>query len=75
MKYLLLLAVVAIGVLWLAATRRQLPPSGRRRSRSAKPPAILACVHCGVHLPEDEVVRDGAGRPYCGAVHRDAGPR
>jgi uncharacterized protein len=36
---------------------------------------MLACAHCGVHLPGDETVRDEAGRAYCGDAHRLAGPR
>jgi uncharacterized protein len=30
----------------------------------------VACLHCGVHLPEGEAVSGAAGW-YCGAAHRD----
>jgi len=36
---------------------------------------MLACAHCGVHLPQAEAQMDVAGRPYCGEAHRLLGPR
>jgi uncharacterized protein len=76
MKYLLVLVV--IGVLWMLFKR-----SGSRigRDDDPSPPtvkptsAMLACAHCGLHLPQAEVVADAAGRPYCSDTHRAAGPR
>ncbi|MCU0969655.1 MAG: hypothetical protein MUF03_12730 [Rubrivivax sp.] len=80
LKLLLVLAVVVVaGMLFL----------GRRRGRDASPPVpgappppaprvsaeMVACAHCGVHLPATEARRDDAGRPYCGDAHRAAGPR
>ncbi len=72
MKYLLVLLVVLL-VLWLI---------GSRRRRADKPPAappagtaIIACAHCGLHLPEQEALRDAAGRAYCGEEHRRLGVR
>lgn len=74
-KLLVLLALV-FGVLWLLKGR------GRGGERPAPPPApptrpqaMLACTHCGVHLPQGDVVADAAGRPYCSDAHRLAGPR
>ena len=40
----------------------------------AVPGQMVACRHCGVHLPADEAVFDGQ-MPYCGTSHRQAGPR
>jgi uncharacterized protein len=40
----------------------------------AAPRQIVACSHCGVHLPADEAVHEGS-LPYCSASHRQAGPR
>ena len=50
------------------------PKSARRRDALAPPEAMIDCARCGVHLPASEALRDGAGRPYCCAEHRDAGP-
>lgn len=79
MKYLLLLVVV-VGVLaWLSASRRgRMGGEGRAAERAAKRPqtaVMLACAHCGVHLPKSEALFDAGGRPYCGEAHRLAGPR
>lgn len=74
MKYLIVLAVVLVAFyLWrnnrvndrAEATRRESPPPGRSRL----PTVMVACPHCGTHLPENEAVRgqDGA---YCSAEHR-----
>ena len=40
----------------------------------AEPGQMVACRHCGVHLPAEEAVFDGQ-LPYCGPSHRQAGPR
>lgn len=79
-RILLLLALV-FGVIWLLKSRRRgggAAPAAPRASRPAapaKPQAMLACAHCGVHLPQSDVVADAAGRPYCSDAHRLAGPR
>ena len=44
-------------------------------SVDAKPALMLACAHCGVHLPQADALTDAAGRPFCGEAHRLAGPR
>ena len=52
----------------------QAPPSESARANKAAPGQMVACRHCGVHLPADEAVFDGQ-LPYCGPSHRQAGPR
>jgi uncharacterized protein len=70
MKYLIIIVVVLL-VLWLArASRRVAPP----RQASDPPPAsrqqpMLACAHCGLHLPRDEAL-PGRGGVFCGEAHR-----
>lgn len=81
MKYLLLLLVVGV-VLFLMFGRRRKPdedrpdagdrPAARRPGEAA---TMLACAHCGVHLPQTDAVIDAAGRAYCSAAHLQAGPR
>jgi len=80
MKYLLLVLVVGIVLfLMFGRTRKGAgdePAAGSApEPRSKRAPPMLACAHCGVHLPGDEAVRDEAGRVYCGEAHRLAGPR
>jgi uncharacterized protein len=87
MKYLLVVAVV-VGVLWLLAVQRRrqrmrddrpgpaprpgaVPPGDG--APASPPAAMVACAHCGVHLPRpDALERDALS--YCSAEHRAAGP-
>ena len=75
MKFLLLIAVVGL-VLWLLRSKSRRGAEGPRTPKS-KPGAqpMLACAHCGVHLPQAEAKMDVGGRPYCSDAHRLAGPR
>lgn len=75
MKYLLLLVVlvVAFGI-W--RSRRAAGPADQRAS-FAQPAALaqdmLACAHCGVHVPHSEALLLG-DKAYCCAEHRRLGP-
>ena len=78
MKFLLLLVVLGVAALMLTTRSRgpSEPPAGRRGRRMAPPgEAMVACAHCGLHLPQSEAVVDAGGRPYCSEAHRLAGPR
>src|SRR5262249_37087942 len=57
-----------------SARGRAARQAARRGGALAPPEAMIDCARCGVHLPASEALRDGAGRPYCCAEHRDAGP-
>ncbi|HNT38570.1 MAG TPA: PP0621 family protein [Rubrivivax sp.] len=79
MKYLLIVLVVAV-VFWAMASRRRSSDgrdaqAKRSRPRGDQAAPMLACVHCGVHLPREDAVMDAAGRAYCSREHRLAGPR
>jgi len=37
----------------------------------SQPSPMHACDHCGVHLPESDVLKGRSGR-YCSEVHRQA---
>jgi uncharacterized protein len=78
MKLVVLLVILAVVVGWFFGRgRRKAPPPAAK----AAPPAdtarteMLACAHCGVHLPRTEALFDAAGRPFCTPEHRVAGPR
>ncbi len=70
MKYLVLLVVlvVAIGI-W--RSNRAAPKE--RGSTPARPPALpqdmVACAHCGVHVPRADALAHG-DRIYCSAEHQ-----
>jgi uncharacterized protein len=84
-KYLLVLLVVVVGA-WMLLRRRERPPPAAPvtppKSPAADGPAaspavqaMLACAHCGVHLPKTEAQFDALGRPFCSEAHRLQGPQ
>lgn len=77
MTKLLVLVLVVVLVLWLMKGRgRGVPerPAARPEEGGAAggPQPMVACAHCGVHLPRTEALLLGE-RAYCCAAHRDAG--
>lgn len=70
-KFILLLIVLfaafSIWRQWQAwqASRRQPPPP------PDKPPLMVRCTRCGVHLPEQQALRE-ADRWYCSTDHLEA---
>lgn len=85
MKFLLLVVVLALAVGWIYTRSRRgqkgpppvpkAPVQAAQGDAPADAPAMLVCAHCQVHLPHDEAQFDVAGKPYCSAGHRIAGPR
>jgi len=80
MKFLLLLVVIGIAI-WMFKSRHRVPgpkkppPPAKPGGTPAEATPMLACAHCGVHLPKTDAVLDPAGRAYCSAAHLQAGPR
>lgn len=82
MKYLLVLLVIVIAVgVWRSRRRAEnlqaRRPAARADSRLQPPQDMVACAHCGLHLPRsDALVLGNASRPayYCSAEHRAQGP-
>jgi uncharacterized protein len=71
MKYILVLVVVWVGYhLWRKGRNADMaqPPSPQRSP--AKPLAMVACAHCGTHLPSTDALQVG-GVFYCSAEHRE----
>jgi uncharacterized protein len=68
---LLLLVIAVVVLVWLVRSslrRVQAPPSSAGRPA---PQAMLACAHCGVHVPASEAL-PGRGGVFCGPAHRAA---
>jgi uncharacterized protein len=40
-----------------------------------RPKPMVACAHCGMHVPADEAIAGQGGAPYCSAAHRQAHER
>ncbi|MDO9315838.1 MAG: PP0621 family protein [Burkholderiaceae bacterium] len=79
MKFFLLLGLFLLVVWLVRGGRRSLPPRADPPPTSTdEAPAhpsgheeMVACVHCGVHLPQSEAVGASAGW-FCGQAHRIA---
>lgn len=76
MKYLLVVLVVLFAI-WLWRHNRREPP--QQTHRQPPPPAaflappqdMVACAHCGLHLPLNDAVPGArVGVYYCGQAHR-----
>jgi uncharacterized protein len=70
---LIVLLVVVFGVLWLArhARRGVQPPPGDKPVGPQAKEVIVACSHCGLHLPRGEAL-PGRGGLFCSEAHRAA---
>ncbi|URI09379.1 hypothetical protein MW290_27830 [Aquincola tertiaricarbonis] len=77
MKYLVLFLIIGV-VLYVMSRKRSAPPPTPRRPRPSAAPQLegmVACGHCGLHLPRSESLPGPDGQVFCSAAHRDAGPR
>lgn len=76
MRNLLILILVLAGIWWLrrvlGRSRSDARPKGDAAGEGAAPERMVACAHCGVHVPESESVR-GGGEFYCCEEHRRLG--
>lgn len=76
MARLLLLVVLGVVVFLLvralrrAGSPKPMPGASKRDNPGA---TMIACAHCGVHIPESEALHD-RGQTYCCAAHRQRGP-
>lgn len=75
MRNLLIFLLVLGGIWWVRRALQRMGDAARkarRQNRLDEPERVLACAHCGVHVPESEGVRDGSGF-YCCEAHRQQG--
>lgn len=70
MKYLLLFGVLGIAW-WLWRKRNAELRSGPPAAPVRPAEKMVACAHCGVHMPLSESLSDGA-RHFCCDEHRRA---
>ena len=75
MKYLLVLLVIVVAVgIWRNKRRAELAERKAAAPRPApalkQPQNMVACAHCGLHLPQADAVTDGENHYYCSAEHR-----
>jgi uncharacterized protein len=71
MKYILVLVVVWVGYqLWRRARIADQAAKERPPQPVNTPMAMVACAHCGTHLPQTEALSDN-GHFFCNVEHRD----
>lgn len=88
MKFLVLLLVIIAVAWWLQRDKPRAdrpgspPPSpGPGQGQGSEPgaghtPAVMvACAHCGLHLPRTEALPGPDGQVFCSDLHRAAGAR
>ncbi len=70
MRFLLVFLVVLV-LAWRWRSWRDAKQLNVKRKNAATPDptAMVACRHCGVHIPTHEAVVGAQGR-YCSAAHR-----
>jgi uncharacterized protein len=66
MKYLIILLIVLGGIWWIRQQRKPKSPP----AKSTGPLEMVACMHCGTHVPENEATQ-GAKGAYCSPAHRE----
>lgn len=77
MKFLVLILVVLVVVMLAKAARGRLarpsdddvPPAPPREATAPEGEVMLACAHCGLHLPRSDAL-PGRGGVYCSEGHR-----
>ena len=76
MGRLLVLILLVVAAVWLVrrALRSQVSKQEVMGEKTATPDELVACAHCGVHLPRAEA-RPGAAGLYCSEEHARLGKR
>ena len=70
MKYLVLLAVLAIAYMVWRNARLENRKDDRRPPPAGTPQEMVSCPVCGLHLPKPDAVRGSDGLFYCSNEHR-----
>jgi uncharacterized protein len=71
MKFLLLFLIGMVLVWQWRQARLPKVKQAQRKSSPASVVEMVACAHCGLHLPAADTVK-GARGFYCSAAHRQA---
>jgi len=78
-KFLLLLVIALIVVVWLMQGKKASKPTGASTAASTTPTdsgeRMIQCAHCGVHVPASESVSNAGGVVFCSEEHRRLGVR
>jgi uncharacterized protein len=70
MKYVLLAVILLVAFsIWNRSRSSRTDAPDQKPTTPAQPQPMLACLQCGVHMPEQEAVRGRRGA-YCSDAHR-----
>ena len=70
MKYLIWILVILLAI-WAFKRSRRVKSDAPKEQPPATPTNMAVCLHCGIHLPQDEAVTGEKGL-YCSTEHRAA---
>ncbi len=70
MKYLIWFLVILLAI-WAFKRSRRVNTDTPQAKAPAAPTHMAVCLHCGIHLPQDEAVAGEKGL-YCSTEHRAA---
>jgi uncharacterized protein len=75
-KFILVVAVIVAVLALMSIVKRNRMGQHKAKQPSAAPRlnAMLACAHCGTHVPDTDALAHG-GQAYCSPAHRDLGPK
>ena len=73
MKALVILLTILAGV-WLVkrSMKRRQDAAAPQRAGAPRQLPMLACAHCGMHVPAHEMVKGQRGNHFCSAAHQQA---
>lgn len=75
MKYLIILVLVfLVAWQWRNTRATHIKTKSTRKKTPQDPVDMVACAHCGIHLPALDAVQGHAG-VYCDAHHRATAER
>ena len=82
MKFLLLVVVIVAVAWWLGRSHRRVPPPDAPKAEPKADPTgrggaaeMVACAHCGLHVPRQEALPGPGGAVFCTDAHRQASAR
>lgn len=73
MKFLLWLVIACLVVAWLKKAKKSEKVVATATTASGE--KMIACAHCGLHVPVSESVTNFSGAAFCGEEHRRLGVR
>lgn len=73
LRFIIIFVLVLLCWRWLkrhlGAGKPESPPPAISPEQEVSPQPIIACRHCGTHVPVSEIWRDSDGLPYCCQNH------